>query len=131
MKKSQFGKKNSNPFMTTIFKIIVTNLLKHFLNINRIPNSWLLRDLISFNNKSTFFKGTKQMKKWLLLTIISAFALVLAACGGGDSGAKSSEDYTKEKPFIIKFSHVTAIDSVKGKSADYFAKLVDEKQMVV
>ena len=28
------------------------------------------------------------MKKWLLLTIISAFALVLAACGGGDSGAE-------------------------------------------
>ncbi|MFY3791840.1 DctP family TRAP transporter solute-binding subunit [Ureibacillus sp. MALMAid1270] len=66
------------------------------------------------------------MKKWLLLTIISAFALVLTACGGG-SGAKSSEDYTKENPFVIKFSHVTAIDSVKGKSADYFAKLVDEK----
>ncbi|HWL24172.1 MAG TPA: DctP family TRAP transporter solute-binding subunit [Ureibacillus sp.] len=66
------------------------------------------------------------MKKWLLLTIISAIALVLAACGGG-SGAKSSDEYTKEKPLVIKFSHVTAIDSVKGKAADYFAELVNEK----
>lgn len=68
------------------------------------------------------------MKKWLLLTIISAFALVLAACGGGGSNeATSSEEYTAENPLIIKFSHVTAIDSVKGKAADYFAQLVDEK----
>ncbi|BDH62707.1 C4-dicarboxylate ABC transporter [Lysinibacillus sp. PLM2] len=68
------------------------------------------------------------MKKWLLLTIISAFALVLAACGGGGGNeATSSEEYTAENPLIIKFSHVTAIDSVKGKAADYFAQLVDEK----
>ncbi|MFP3918797.1 DctP family TRAP transporter solute-binding subunit [Lysinibacillus telephonicus] len=69
------------------------------------------------------------MKKWLLLTIISALALVLSACGGGESEgeAQSSEEYTAENPFIIKFSHVTAIESVKGQAADKFAQLVDEK----
>lgn len=69
------------------------------------------------------------MKKWLLLTIISVFALALAACGGesGSSEPKSSEEYTAENPLIIKFSHVTAIDSVKGKAADKFAQLVNEK----
>jgi C4-dicarboxylate-binding protein DctP len=71
------------------------------------------------------------MKKWLLLIVISVFALVLTACGGSDktskSDSKSGEEYTAKDPFIIKFSHVTAIDSVKGKSADQFAKLVDEK----
>ena len=70
------------------------------------------------------------MKKWLLASIISVFALVLAACGGGDSDSSSTSDgsaYTAEKPLIIKFSHVTSIESVKGKAADAFAKLVDEK----
>ncbi len=66
------------------------------------------------------------MKKGLLLTIISIFALVLAACGG-DKEEKSSDSYTAEKPLIIKFSHVTSIESVKGKAADEFAKLVSEK----
>lgn len=68
------------------------------------------------------------MKKWLLATILGVLALVLAACGGSSSSEpKSSEDYTADKPLIIKFSHVTAVDSVKGKSANYFAELVDEK----
>ncbi|MFC7687847.1 DctP family TRAP transporter solute-binding subunit [Ureibacillus sp. GCM10028918] len=67
------------------------------------------------------------MNKWLLLTVISLLSLLLAACGGAASGEKSSEDYTAENPLIIKFSHVTAIDSVKGQAADHFAQLVDEK----
>lgn len=67
------------------------------------------------------------MKKWLLLTIISALLLILAACGGTASGSTSSEDYSVENPLIIKFSHVTAIDSVKGQAANHFAQLVDKK----
>lgn len=70
------------------------------------------------------------MKKWLLVTILGVLALALAACGGKDSSSgdqKSDEQYTADKPLIIKFSHVTAPDSVKGKAADYFAQLVDEK----
>ena len=67
------------------------------------------------------------MKKWFLLTLISLISLVLAACGGASSGEKSSEEYTAENPLTIKFSHVTAIDSVKGQASDLFAKLVDEK----
>ncbi len=44
-----------------------------------------------------------------------------APAAEGDGG------YTKDKPLVIKFSHVTSIDSVKGKAADAFAKLVTEK----
>lgn len=68
------------------------------------------------------------MKKWLLMSILSIMALVLAACGGDEkSSSESSESYTADKPLVIKFSHVTSIESVKGKAADEFARLVDEK----
>lgn len=68
-------------------------------------------------------------KKWLLLTIIAMLTFALAACGGKESSKSSDNDkeYTKENPFIIKFSHVTAPDSVKGQAASLFAELVDEK----
>ncbi|KOY81395.1 DctP family TRAP transporter solute-binding subunit [Lysinibacillus macroides] len=73
------------------------------------------------------------MKKWLLMTLMAVLVLALAACGGSDKketsapAAEGDGGYTKEKPLVIKFSHVTSIDSVKGKAADAFAKLVDEK----
>ncbi|WP_301107917.1 DctP family TRAP transporter solute-binding subunit [Sporosarcina sp.] len=71
------------------------------------------------------------MKKFLLLALISMFAIVAAACSSDkDSSSGSSDgekDTSSDKPIIIKFSHVTAIDSVKGKAADRFAELVAEK----
>ena len=70
------------------------------------------------------------MKKWLLMSMLSIMVLVLAACGGDDSdngSSKSGDDYTAENPLVIKFSHVTSIESVKGQAADEFARLVDEK----
>ncbi|MGE7544827.1 DctP family TRAP transporter solute-binding subunit [Sporosarcina newyorkensis] len=70
------------------------------------------------------------MKKILLVAVISMFAIVAAACSS-DKESSSSGDGEKssssDKPVIIKFSHVTAIDSVKGKAADRFAELVAEK----
>ena len=68
------------------------------------------------------------MKKWLLLSMLSIMVLTLAACGGDDSKSSgSSDEYTADKPMVIKFSHVTSIESVKGKAANEFARLVDEK----
>lgn len=73
------------------------------------------------------------MKKWLLMSLMAVLVLALAACGGDkkdeDSAQKAEGDggYTKEKPLVIKFSHVTSIDSVKGKAAEEFRKLVEEK----
>ena len=32
-----------------------------------------------------------------------------------------------DQPIIIKFSHVVAVDTPKGKAADYFKKLAEEK----
>ncbi|MEG0384183.1 MAG: DctP family TRAP transporter solute-binding subunit [Solibacillus sp.] len=66
------------------------------------------------------------MKKWLLVSILSVLVLALAACSGGDDKTSGTE-YTKENPLVIKFSHVTSIESVKGKAADEFAKLVADK----
>lgn len=73
------------------------------------------------------------MKKWLLMSLMAVLVLALAACGGDKKepasapAAEGDGGYTKEKPLVIKFSHVTSIDSVKGKASVAFAKLVDEK----
>jgi C4-dicarboxylate-binding protein DctP len=73
------------------------------------------------------------MKKWLLMSLMAMLVLALAACGGDKKepasapAADGDGGYTKEKPLVIKFSHVTSIDSVKGKASEAFAKLVDEK----
>ncbi|QPQ34630.1 DctP family TRAP transporter solute-binding subunit [Lysinibacillus sp. JNUCC-52] len=73
------------------------------------------------------------MKKWLLMSLMAVLVLALAACGGDKKepasapAAEGDGGYTKEKPLVIKFSHVTSIDSVKGKASEAFAKLVDEK----
>jgi len=66
------------------------------------------------------------MRKLLMFSIISLLVLVIAACGGGDSQG-DAKPADSDKPIVIKFSHVTAIDSVKGQAADHFAKLVEEK----
>lgn len=69
-------------------------------------------------------KGENEMKKVMLISMISLFLLVATACSGG-SGKKTTA--TKDDPIVIKFSHVTSIDSVKGKAAERFAELVKEK----
>ncbi|MBO8172229.1 MAG: DctP family TRAP transporter solute-binding subunit [Bacillaceae bacterium] len=60
-----------------------------------------------------------------------------AACGGGGNQAEqtgsSSEGQTEnnasetDEPIVIKFSHVTSPDSPKGKAADLFKELVEER----
>ena len=35
-----------------------------------------------------------------------------------------------DQPIIIKFSHVVAVDTPKGKAADYFKKLAEEKTKI-
>ncbi|MFS0577169.1 DctP family TRAP transporter solute-binding subunit [Sporosarcina sp. 179-K 3D1 HS] len=70
------------------------------------------------------------MKKFLLVSIISLLAIFAAACSGdkaNEGSTGSGEKASDDKPVIIKFSHVTSIDSVKGQAADHFAKLVEEK----
>lgn len=69
------------------------------------------------------------MKRILLLGIISLLAIIVAACSGDDTGKDTGKEAetSKDKPIIIKFSHVTALDSVKGKAAEHFKKLVEEK----
>ncbi len=72
-------------------------------------------------------------KKWATAVLASVMALSLAACGG--NGDKTAAPQTSEKPadqakkeqIVIKFSHVTSPDSVKGKAADKFAELVAQK----
>ena len=53
----------------------------------------------------------------------TAIAIALAITGGAWTGAA----FAQQPPIIIKFSHVVAADTNKGKSAEYFKKLVEER----
>src|SRR6516165_9326934 len=49
------------------------------------------------------------------------FALVIGAALALASAAAA------QQPIIIKFSHVVALDTPKGKAAEYFKKLAEER----
>lgn len=70
-------------------------------------------------------------KKKALSILVAVLLVALAACSGGskESGGSSSEGSEEKSsdPIVIKFSHVTSIDSVKGKAAERFKELVEEK----
>ncbi len=56
------------------------------------------------------------MKRRTLIAAAVSAAFVLA---GGTAFA--------QQPIVIKFSHVVAVDTPKGKAADYFKKLAEER----
>jgi C4-dicarboxylate-binding protein DctP len=53
----------------------------------------------------------------LHFVVAAVAAAMLAAAGAA----------TAQQPIVIKFSHVVAIDTPKGKAADYFKKLAEER----
>lgn len=55
--------------------------------------------------------------------LFTLFAAV-AATGLATSGLSSA---LAQQPIVMKFSHVTASDSPKGKASDYFRKLMEER----
>ncbi|WP_134702175.1 DctP family TRAP transporter solute-binding subunit [Ammoniphilus sp. YIM 78166] len=76
------------------------------------------------------------MKKLASAFLASAMAVSLVGCGGGGQAPVAEQPKGQEqKPaaeapkeqIVIKFSHVTAPESVKGKAAQKFADLVAEK----
>lgn len=70
--------------------------------------------------------ATKKMKAFTALLLTGA---LMAGCSGGGGAQKTADNstYTKEKPLVIKFSHVTTADSPKGKAADKFKELMEKK----
>ena len=57
------------------------------------------------------------MKAWRVVTAVAA--AVAAAMFGVEAAAQA--------PIVIKFSHVVAVDTPKGKAAEYFKKLAEER----
>ena len=57
------------------------------------------------------------MKRTLLIGIVA-----MAAAAYGLSGQSLAQ-----APIVIKFSHVVAVDTPKGKGAEYFRKLAEER----
>src|SRR5512140_1358076 len=50
------------------------------------------------------------------------FALMVAVAALAAAGLASAQ-----QPIVIKFSHVVAVDTPKGKGAEYFKKLAEER----
>lgn len=62
------------------------------------------------------------------LAFVLVMSLFLAACGGGDSkGNSGSSGDSKSNPIVIKFSHVVDESTPKGKAANFFKELVEER----
>ncbi|BCJ86387.1 DctP family TRAP transporter solute-binding subunit [Effusibacillus dendaii] len=70
-------------------------------------------------------KGTKVF----LGMALTASMAVVTGCGSSSNNASpsNSANYTKEKPLVIKFSHVVTADTPKGKAATKFAELMAQK----
>jgi C4-dicarboxylate-binding protein DctP len=81
-------------------------------------------------------QGGSTMKKWLTLSFAAIMLIgLLAGCGGarsnsdGGSGGGDSTDGSPEssdEKIVIKFSHVVAEDTPKGKAAAMFEELAEE-----
>ncbi|MEW9673747.1 DctP family TRAP transporter solute-binding subunit [Ammoniphilus sp. 3BR4] len=73
------------------------------------------------------------MKKLMKVSFVTMLMSTLIACGGGGetSTAKPAEQsggqQASGEQIVIKFSHVTSPESVKGMAAQKFADLVNEK----
>lgn len=71
------------------------------------------------------------MKKGFLASIVMVvvMSILLVGCGGSDdaSGDSNGSDSSDDKPITIKFVHAVAADSSKGKAADYFKELVEDR----
>lgn len=93
--------------------------------MTKILNENALKGTVCMNLNDSAYKLEEGhlMKKILNMAIIGLLSVGLVACSGGGGNTTGSA----EKPIIIKFSHVTSPISVKGKAADKFAELVDQK----
>jgi C4-dicarboxylate-binding protein DctP len=66
-----------------------------------------------------------------LLSLMLVLSVFLAACGGNEAKPEAGSDNAgsaeAQEPIVIKFAHVVSPDSPKGKAADLFQKLVEER----
>lgn len=71
------------------------------------------------------------MRKLLSLLSISMVVLMLVLSGCGKStesnGGKSGEESGDKKQYTIKFAHVVSASTAKGKAAEHFGKLLEER----
>ena len=63
------------------------------------------------------------------IVLIMCMSIFLAACGGGEKSSQESGESTSGSgdPIVIKFSHVVDERSPKGKAANLFKELAEER----
>ena len=78
----------------------------------------MVRDL---QMKISNWMSRRISRKWAVVVTALAFSSLVASCGGSGDGGGGDE------PILIKFPHVTAPATPKGRAADRFKELVDER----
>lgn len=62
-----------------------------------------------------------------LLTFILLTLLFVAGCGDKDSGDASGANGDDNQEYVIKFAHVVSSTTAKGRAAEKFGELIEEK----
>lgn len=69
----------------------------------------------------------KRVGRVAIMAAFAATALALSGCGARGGGTESGSSGDGGESFTLKFSHVTAVTTPKGKAAEKFKELLEEK----
>lgn len=68
-----------------------------------------------------------KLKKTIAITMMMLGVFALSACGGKKQDTAANTQAKANEPIVIKLSHVVSAETSKGRGAELFKKLVEER----